>query len=241
MQTITEQQTKTIAKEIVKLSKENTPLKHSNVLEIISHSLGYRDYNALSAKLKTLSLLKEKSEYEPTRMIHSEPLSEVIKRVEEKQKSMYPDIDQILFAKPPSSGNFEELIHGSFDGEKWTYNFLIRLKKNITKRVFYSPRYKSFSLFVYPDVKDPANDYEIPIGEISDSNLYKEYFNIIHHLHEKKWMTEELFDDLMNLMVSVAKNRYAMDERYETMDKRNIDIFYQDNKPDGSNKPVVFR
>ena len=52
MQTITEQQTKTIAKEIVKLSKENTLIKHSSVLEIISKSLGYRDYNGLTAAFK---------------------------------------------------------------------------------------------------------------------------------------------------------------------------------------------
>lgn len=52
MQKITEQQIKTIAKEIVKLSKNNDPIKHSNVLEVISHSLGYRDYNGLINSLK---------------------------------------------------------------------------------------------------------------------------------------------------------------------------------------------
>lgn len=52
MQKITEQQIKTITKEIVKLSKNNTPIKHSDVLEVISHTLGYRDYNGLSNSLK---------------------------------------------------------------------------------------------------------------------------------------------------------------------------------------------
>ena len=52
MLTITEQQIKTITKEIVKLSKENTSIKHSTVLEIISKSLGYRDYNSLAAIIK---------------------------------------------------------------------------------------------------------------------------------------------------------------------------------------------
>ncbi len=60
MQKINQQQIKTIAKEIVKLSKDNTPIKHSSVLEVISKSLGYRDYNALNNKLdKEKSLLSK--------------------------------------------------------------------------------------------------------------------------------------------------------------------------------------
>ena len=49
MQTITNQQISNIAQSIVKLSKANTPLKHSSILEIISHTLGYKDYNGLSS------------------------------------------------------------------------------------------------------------------------------------------------------------------------------------------------
>ena len=61
MQKITQQQIKTIAKEIIKLSKDNTPIKHSSVLEIISKSLGYRDYNALSNKLNNEKSLFSKN------------------------------------------------------------------------------------------------------------------------------------------------------------------------------------
>ncbi len=49
---ITQTQIKTMAKALVKLTKENTPVKHSAVLETISKSLGFKDYNALSPVLK---------------------------------------------------------------------------------------------------------------------------------------------------------------------------------------------
>ncbi len=54
MQKITEQQIKILTKEIVQLSKNNSPIKHSNILEIISKILGYRDYNALSNNFKNV-------------------------------------------------------------------------------------------------------------------------------------------------------------------------------------------
>lgn len=54
MQKITEQQIKILAKEIVQLSKNNSPIKHSNILEVISKILGYRDYNALSNNFKNV-------------------------------------------------------------------------------------------------------------------------------------------------------------------------------------------
>lgn len=54
MQKITEQQVKTLAKEVVQLSKNNSPIKHSNILEVISKTLGYRDYNALSNNFKNV-------------------------------------------------------------------------------------------------------------------------------------------------------------------------------------------
>lgn len=234
MLTITEQQLKAIAKEAVLLSKEKPQLKHSEMLEVIANSIGYRDYNALSAKLKTPDILTEKNEEKSTKMIHSEPLSEVSKRVKEKLATEYPDIDEKLFVKMSEKKHYEHLMHGSFDGERWIYNFLIRLKGSTTQRILYSPKYKSFSLFVYPDVKDPVNDYEIPIGDVSDSHLYKEYFNTIHHLQEKRWMTTELFDDLMQLMDFVATNRHKMDSYYKSLDERKIASFYQDNKPSSS-------
>lgn len=53
MLTITERQTKTIAKEVVLLSKENKTIKHSKVLEVISKALGYRDYNGLNAAFES--------------------------------------------------------------------------------------------------------------------------------------------------------------------------------------------
>jgi hypothetical protein len=49
MQNITERQIKQIAKEI---SQEHEKIKYSKVLEVISHSLGYKNYNTLSAKFK---------------------------------------------------------------------------------------------------------------------------------------------------------------------------------------------
>lgn len=49
MQNITEKQIKQIAKQI---SQEYKNVQYSKVIEVISHSLGYKDYNALSAKFK---------------------------------------------------------------------------------------------------------------------------------------------------------------------------------------------
>jgi len=227
MLNITEKQLKTIAKETVLLSKEKPQIKHSNMLELIASSLGYRDYNALSLQLKIPEVLIEK----PTKMIHSETMDVFMKRVEAEQKAKYPNIDEELFVKISEKEHYEHLIHGVFDGESWTYNFLIRLKNNTTNRVLYSPKYGSFSLFVYPDVKDPANDYEIPIRDISDHNLYKDFFNTVHHLQGKIWMTKELFGDLMNLMDFVAANRHTMDSYYKSLDEDKIGSFYQDNKP----------
>ena len=76
MQNITEQQIKTISKEIVKLSKNNTPIKHSSVLEVISHSLGYRDYNGLSNSFKN----------EDIPIVDNKYMSSIVSKISESEK-----------------------------------------------------------------------------------------------------------------------------------------------------------
>lgn len=229
MLTFTEKQLKTIAKEAVLLSKEKPQIKHSDMLEIISKSLGYRDYNALSIQLKTPNESRKNGTDETTKLIHSEPMSELIKRVNEELKAEYPNIDEKLFVTMSENDHYEHLIYGVFNGEAWTYDFLIRLKESTTKRVLYSPKYKAFSLFVYPNVKDAHSDYSIPIGDISDQNLYRNYFNTVQHLQEKSWMTRELFDDLMNLMRWIAVNRHKIDAYYNSLNEDEIVEIYHNN------------
>ncbi|MBN2826132.1 MAG: hypothetical protein JXQ76_12455 [Campylobacterales bacterium] len=69
MQTITQSQIKSITKNIVQLSRESKPLQHSAVLEIFAKRLGYKDYNALIAKLKN-----QKKESSPSNTT-TDPLS----------------------------------------------------------------------------------------------------------------------------------------------------------------------
>lgn len=71
MHTITEKQIKQIAKQI---SKEYKEIQYSKVLEVIAHSLGYKDYNALYTlfgnKPDSTQTIKE------TPITHTQPIKE---------------------------------------------------------------------------------------------------------------------------------------------------------------------
>jgi len=75
MLSITEKHIKSIAREIVSLSKKEHPLKHTSVLETLSKSLGYRSYSGLSAALKNDKLCKPTNNKHPATSTPSEPYS----------------------------------------------------------------------------------------------------------------------------------------------------------------------
>ncbi|MEA2028862.1 MAG: glyoxalase superfamily protein [Campylobacterota bacterium] len=104
MQTITQSQIKSITKNIVQLSKESKPLQHSVVLEVFAKKLGYKDYNALIAKLKIQDKQSSPSKKKSSNSIELldvvnelNNISQNIQTIQElfnKHKSTIPEFDE---------------------------------------------------------------------------------------------------------------------------------------------------
>jgi len=190
---------KNLAKEL-KAMKFN--ITHSAALNLAARSLGFTNYNTYKAIPKLTNLdMASNMKVE----IGSKTFSEMEKELTIKRLEQYPSIDN-NFIKFGKSNEYDIFIHE----EDNVYFLLFRLKNNSTGRVFFNPRYESFSLFVYPNVKTAFNSYDISIQDISTKHLNLEYFNVTKHLlQSKKWIGENLaiMDDLFALMDIVSDNR----------------------------------
>jgi|GEM_PF-2159694 len=178
------------------LKKQGFEITHSNALNIAAIMLGYKNYNTYKA-------LNENEDFGMT------SLSEIRESVQENLGLLYPSIkDRFTIFPNVKSDRLNTFVYKEENEEEWLYYLLVEVKNNITGRVFYSPRYDSILLFVYPNIKEGLNEYEISLDGIDSKQLHQNYFStILHLLRTKVWATSDLLTDIMELMNDLVISR----------------------------------
>jgi len=206
---------KILKKELAAMSFE---LSHSSALNLASKSLGFKNYQTYKGLLDN-NLEEKKS-------IGSRPFSEVKKEVEKKKLEKYPRIyDNFI-----KLGHIQEYsIYIKLEDE-FNYFLLFEIKNSYTGRVFFSPKYNSFSLFVYPNIQSPINDYVYNLDSLNGKENRLEYFGIIKHLNNKSWITRELLNDLMDLMEKIIGDRKILTDISDKYSNEELEQLYKDRK-----------
>ena len=220
---------KIVAKNLAQSLQKDMKFKisHSAALNLASRSLGFANYNTY----KATNELNSTEEYpKAINTLGSRSFSEIEKEVKLKRLEQYPSIDN-NFIKFAQSTDYDIFIY-----EEDNIHFLLfRLKNNSTGRIFFNPRYESFSLFVYPDIKTAFNSYDISIQNIPNNQLHHKYFHVTKHLlQSKRWINEnlEIMDDLFTLMEAVKQDREWFKEMFKEHSKEKLRKFWQSKKDD---------
>jgi len=218
---------KNVAKNLAQSLQKDMEFKisHSAALNLASRSLGFANYNTYKAEDEAKST-EEYSKVDNT--LGSRSWSEIEKEVKINRLKQYPSIDN-KFIKFAKSTDYDIFIY-----EEDNIHFLLfRLKNNSTGRIFFNPRYESFSLFVYPDIKTAFNSYDISIQNIPNNQLNHKYFHVTKHLlRSKKWIEEnlEIMDDLFTLMEAVKQDRKWFQEVLKEHSEEKLRKFWQSKK-----------
>ena len=188
MQKITKLQIKTIAKEVVKLSKNNTPIQHSSVLEIISQSLGYRDYNALSNNVKNEDILisDNKDKYTVNEVSNADKTLRAIRTITqkldtEKNTLSNNEIQQLEEDLKKKRLDFSRTAQHE-DAEK--RKKLAEKQRTLAEKAQYEEALEKFN-----------NHYFSVLEVLSRSQGYKDYYSLRNSLKKEVPLISENMDD----------------------------------------------
>lgn len=204
MQKITEQQIKTIAKEIVKLSKNNSPIKHSSVLEVISHSLGYRDYNGLSNSLKkeVTPITFNKDVSDVSDVPKSEKILAGIRNIEKELESQ---------KNTPSTEESRKLeqelktLRRSYSKVTWDEDTEANKKRYEEQRILKEKKQ-------YEDALQKFNNHYYSVLEsVSRSFGYKDYNSLSNSLKEEVPVSDDTVEYVDTLFSKVYRIRGVID------------------------------
>ncbi|QDF29935.1 glyoxalase superfamily protein [Halarcobacter anaerophilus] len=205
---------KSVAKNLAKnLEKMDFKLSHSASLNLAAKSLGYENYNTYKAL--------ENSKSSTFGFLNSMSLEDLDKEHEEK----YPSIDY-NFVYVESIKNFDILIHMELAAGEENYYILVRMKKNLTKRVLFSPTYNTCSFFVYPDVKKATSDYHIEFN----INSMTDFLDTLSHISWKGWYNTDIHIDFVQLMHSVIINKTFLRNYSNKYTQEDLEKIYKKNK-----------
>lgn len=198
--------------------------------ELLAKAMGYKDYNAIKSLVfkNTEKELKKTDKKLSFDFLKGTDIRETLAKHKADMLKKYPPIKSLLVPyKGIKSDKYDTFIHKEISGNGESFYILVRLKDSpITNRVFYSPEYESFSLFVYPNIQETSIDYDFSIRDIENKNLDSEFFSTIKHLNDKTWMDKYLLDDLMDLMVSIKEDRSILNETNSKINKDELKELY---------------
>jgi hypothetical protein len=209
---------KSVAKILKKeLALMDFKLSHSSALNLASRSLGFKNYQVYKGLLD-----KEDNK----KISFSRPFSEIKKEIEEKKLEEYPRIYD-KFVKMGHTQTYDIYIQRELSKDEYNYFLIFELKNSYTGRVFFTPIYDTFSLYVYPNVKEANTSYDFKMQGGSDF-----YFRWVKHLNSKFWITRELLNDMMKLMESIKKDRKALIEISNKYSKEELEERHRGQKND---------
>lgn len=187
------------------LSECGFDISNQSCLNLLSKSLGYKNYNTYLGLNPEIINIQNKS-------LKDYLINEIDSSLDFSDKervSNYNEVEQLVYFT--KFNNYEILIDKeiSSNGDKYFLQF--REKENYTKRVLYAPRYQTFSLYVYPVIEEAYNDYYFDIKHIEKQENLKYFFrDTINHLDEKVWYNLKIHNDLLDLMNSIYNDRESL-------------------------------
>jgi hypothetical protein len=215
---------KLIAKNLAKeLEKMKFNISHSASLNLTSRAFGYKDYNTYKA-------MKHADDKPTKKVIGSISFSELEKKLEKEKSELYPPLNDIFLLNEEEKTQEYDILISKEDDSPF---LLFRLKSSSTGRVFYVPKYDIFSLYVYPDIKNAYNSYDVPIESAKNAHIENEYFSIIKHIIEtKKWIAEDLniIHDLLSLMEAIKNERNFLKKINNKYSAESLDSLWNANK-----------
>ena len=177
-----------IAKEVVKLSKDNTAMQHSNILEIISQSLGYRDYNALSNNVKNEDTLipDNKDKYTVSEVSKADKTLSAIRTITKKldtEKNTLPndEIQKLEEDLKTQRLDFSRTVQHE-DAEK--RKKLAEQRRTFSEKAQYEEALEKFNIHYYSILE-----------VLSRSQGYKDYYSLRNSLKKEVPLVSENMDD----------------------------------------------
>lgn len=175
-------------------------ISNQSCLNLTAKALGYNNYNTYKALVED-KVINTKSKNKNDSEIRT--LGELEEIYIKEKNEKYPISFENKFKKMQTGfNNFEIFI----DKEEEVSYLLYRLRNNITRRVFYAPRYDSLIFYVAPDVKNPDTDYYIKI-DVDKKDLTFRFFDILNHLKFKWFFDNDFLKDTLELMNSLKTFR----------------------------------
>ena len=212
---------KSVAKILKKeLASMDFELSHSSALNLASRSLGFKNYQVYNGLLDKTTINSTQFDLKNYASLEKE--------IKEQKIEKYPEIYDKFVKLGQIQNNYiyidRDLSEGIYD-----YFLIFELKHSHTGRIFFTPKYNSFLLFVYPTVQKAINYYHIKLE--SEENLFR-YFEIIKHLNYKSWMTKDLLTDLMALMERVKKDKKILIQISNKYSSQQLEQYYKAQKND---------
>jgi len=206
---------KSVAKILKKeLALMDFKLSYSSALNLASRSLGFKNYQTYNGLIDKKFSLKSMN------------IRDFFEKIEKEKLEKYPRIYD-KFIKIGHTQKYDIYIERELSEDEYYYFLIFELKDSYTGRVFFTPKYDTFSLYVYPNLKEASTPYDFKME--GGTNFY---FKTIKHLNQKSWMTKELLDDLMELMESLKEDRKALIEISSKYLKEELEERYRGQKND---------
>jgi hypothetical protein len=188
-----------LKKELLELGFE---ISNQSCMNLLSRSLGYRNYNTYLGLNPNIQEIKRISikDYLITET------SEYLDFYNKESILTYDEIERLVYLT--EYNKYDIFIDKEVDSNRDKYYLQFRLKNNLTKRVLFSPRFQTFSLFVFPTLGDPYQDYHFEIEYFENKEHIKYSFrDTIKHLGRKLFYNKDIHNDLVDLMDFIYNDR----------------------------------
>ena len=189
------------------LSVMGFDISNQSCLNLLSRSLGYENYNTylgLNPEVRKIEIVSIK-DY----LINE--IEEYLEFYNKESISEYNEIERLVYLTEYNEYDIYIDKEISSNGNKYYLQF--RLKNNLTKRVLFSPRFQTFSLFVSPTLEEPYQDYYIKIDYYENKEHLKYSFrDTIKHISQKYFYNYEIHNDLINLMEFIYNDRDILND-----------------------------
>jgi hypothetical protein len=192
------------------LSEIGFEISNQSCMNLLSRSLGYRNYNTYLGLNPTTNKVKRVSIKDYLIM----ETSDYLDFYDKETISDYNELERLVYLT--EYNEYEIFIDKEVDSNGDKYYLQFRLKDNLTKRVLFSPRFQTFSLFVVPTLEDPYQDYHFEIDYFENKEHLKYSFrDTIKHIGQKFFYNNKIHNDLLNIMDFIYNDRDSFNEILE--------------------------
>lgn len=211
-------------------------ISHSASLNMASRVLGIKDYNTFKSIDREITVFNEnEKEKEPNKELSKDfnflkkyEISNVLAQEEKRIQECYPEYDNGMVPFAIIDDNTHAFIDREINNDD-TYNYFLSfcISDTTTNRIFYSPKYKTISFYVYPDVKDAIHDYHIELKFSSDKLANKtNILEVLEHVSGKNWFNMDFLHDYFKFCRFLEVNIEMLNTFYKKYPQKKLEKLY---------------